>query len=149
MVLVRERARVAGVTLAVTIGSDVPRRRLDRRRLRQVLINLLANAIEFTPVRRIGSRPRSSMAARSGASATPGVGIPPQRLAQVFEPFVHIPEHRSQNPEGMGLGLSIARRICENHGGRIDIASTISQGTSVKVWLPLEGPARNEAPPPI
>ena len=148
IVLVRERARTAGVTLAVNVAPDTPDARMDRRRMRQVIINLLANAVKFTPN---GGRVEIS-AARDGDGlaltvADSGVGIPPQRLAQVFEPFNRVPEHRTQNPEGMGLGLSIARRICENHGGRIDIASAVGQGTSVKVWLPLEGPVRSEPKP--
>jgi PAS domain S-box-containing protein len=142
MVLVRERARVAGITLAVTIGPDVPDVRLDRRRMRQVLINLLTNAIKFTPS---GGRVSVHAGREQGGLALvvsdSGVGIPPQHLQKVFDPFIQVPEHRALNPEGMGLGLSIVRRICETHGGRIEIASTVGKGTSVKVWVPLDGPA--------
>jgi PAS domain S-box-containing protein len=142
MVLVRERARMAGVTLAVTIGPDVPDVRLDRRRMRQVVINLLANAIKFTPsggrVSVHAGREQDGLALIVSDS---GVGIPSQHLAKVFDPFIQVPEHRALNPEGMGLGLSIVRRICETHGGRIDIASTVGKGTSATVWVPLEGPA--------
>jgi PAS domain S-box-containing protein len=141
LLLVRERARIAGVTLSVTVDPDAPAARMDRRRIRQVVINLLANAIKFTPS---GGRVEVSARPEQGGLALTvtdsGVGIAPEHLSKVFEPFVRIAEHRSLNPEGMGLGLSIARRICQNHGGHIDIASTVGRGTSVKVWLPLDGP---------
>lgn len=142
MVLVRERARMAGVTLAVTVDPDVPEVRLDRRRMRQVVINLLTNAIKFTPS---GGRVSVHAGREQGGLALvvsdSGVGIPSQHLARVFDPFIQVPEHRALNPEGMGLGLSIVRRICETHGGHIDIASTVGKGTSATVWVPLEGPA--------
>ena len=142
MVLVRERARIAGITLAVTVAPDVPDVRLDRRRMRQVLINLLTNAIKFTPS---GGRVSAHAGREQGGLALvvndSGVGIPSQHLQKVLDPFSQVPEHRALNPEGIGLGLSIVRRICETHGGHIDIASTVGKGTSVKVWVPLGGPA--------
>jgi PAS domain S-box-containing protein len=141
MVLVRERARAAGITLAVAVGPDVPDVQLDRRRMRQVLINLLTNAIKFTPsggrVSVHAVREQDGLALIVSDS---GIGIPAQHLQKVFDRFNHVPEHRALNPEGIGLGLSIVRRICETHGGRVDIASTVGKGTSVKVWAPFQGP---------
>lgn len=114
--------------------------------LRQILLNLLTNAIKFTPAGgRILVRVERQHDGLSIAISDSGVGIPSQHLGRIMDPFIQVPEHRAINPEGMGLGLSIVRRICETHGGRVEIASTVGQGTNVKVWVPLDGAGERRA----
>jgi PAS domain S-box-containing protein len=138
LLLVRHRAVNNGVSLATEIAPDTPSAMMDRRRMRQVILNLLSNAIKFT-----GSGGRVQVAARpipgglEISVSDNGIGIPPEHLARVFEPFHQVAAHRARNPEGTGLGLSIARRICESHGGRLVAESTVGEGTCMRVLLPV------------
>jgi len=131
---------------AVTLQSDVewhlqlpdrlPVIRADPVRLRQVLINLLSNAIKFTERGRVVL----------GAEVTPphlhiwvqdtGVGIPAEWQERIFEPFVTA-EHTRQQSEGIGLGLSIARRLVALHRGSMTLESQRGQGSTFHVYLPL------------
>ncbi len=137
-------ARGAGVTL--TRRPTRLQVRGDRVRLEQILHNLLDNAIRFTPE---GGRVELS-ATREGERAAvrvsdTGVGIPPDQLETVFEPFVQAGRPPEGRAKGSGLGLFVCRRIALALGGRIEAAARPAGGTVFTLWLPLwpeEEPSR-------
>ncbi|MBI3361894.1 MAG: sensor histidine kinase, partial [Chloroflexi bacterium] len=112
----------------------------DRDRLKQLLINLLSNALKYTPQ---GGRVTLGLArvnnwARLTVSDT-GPGIPAEDLSRIFERFYRVDKARNRAQGGAGLGLAIAQRIARMHGGRIEVASegVPGRGSTFSVWLPL------------
>jgi heavy metal sensor kinase len=124
----------------------------DRDRLKQVLVNLIGNAINYTPrggevVIGLG---KVSNQAQLTISDT-GPGIPAEDLPHIFERFYRAEKARTRQRDGKGygLGLSIAYWIVRNHGGRIEVTSTVGKGTTFCVWLPLaEGNCSEETKTP-
>jgi signal transduction histidine kinase len=115
----------------------------DPDRLKQVLLNLAANSLAFTPD---GGRVVLRLEQLDGQArltvADTGCGIPPDVLPRVMDRFVRGDPSRARATGGSGLGLAIARGIVETHGGTIAIASQLGQGTTVTISLPLAaGPA--------
>lgn len=111
----------------------------DRDRLKQVLINLVANAIQYTP---LGGEIFLSLKKISGQvriiCRDNGPGIPPEDLPHIFERFYRAEKSRTRGKTtGFGLGLSIANWIVERHGGRIEVESKEGKGTTFAIWLPL------------
>lgn len=135
------RANCAGRYPPPRIGTRVAGLavRVDRRRLRQVLINLLMNSIRYSDGQ---ARILISAAMRNGALELAvqdqGSGIPPDLLERVFEPFQRGSHGGERGRTGMGLGLTIVRNIVHAHGGTVTIASAPGQGTTVTVRLPGE-----------
>ena len=111
--------------------------RADRDKLVQVLLNLLANAVKFTER---GGLIRVSWAATTGAVAIrvadTGVGIPPDKLEAIFEPFVQIERERGERPAGTGLGLSISRELARGMGGELTAESTPGVESRFTLTLP-------------
>ncbi len=141
---VREVARLLGplaaekeLELAVALDEATPDVPLDRARIEQVLLNLLGNAIKFTPRRghvRLSARP-----APGGLEvevADDGPGIPAEHQARIFERYYQVTPAQGG---GAGLGLHIARRLVEAHGGRLSLASAPGRGTAFTLVLPSEG----------
>jgi len=110
----------------------------DAARLRQVFYNVIDNAIKYTPEGgSIDVRVESlSREARVSVSDT-GIGIPPEHLARVFDRFYRVDKGRSRDQGGTGLGLTIARSIVVAHGGKMELKSTLGQGTTCTLVLPL------------
>lgn len=109
----------------------------DPARLRQVVVNLLDNAIRFTPSG--GSVHLRTAVEKSGSVlevADTGIGIPSAFLAHVFERFFRVDAARSRDDGGAGLGLSIVRSICALHGAQIEVHSTVGRGSSFRVCFP-------------
>jgi two-component system sensor histidine kinase HydH len=135
--LVGPQAGQAGIAIGRVIPASLPDVRADRNRIKQVLLNLVLNAIEATPS---GGRLTLGAAASSaGLTLTvtdTGSGIPAEVLPRVFEPYV------TTKTRGLGLGLAIARQIVEAHGGRIEVESQAGSGTSFRITLPWNGSAR-------
>lgn len=113
----------------------------DAGRIRQVIANVVVNAAEATaPAGKITIDAHSAAGAAILTIADDGPGIPPDVLAQVFDPFV------TTKPRGTGLGLAIAHAIVDAHGGRLSIASSAQTGTCVSLELPVSPPAEAAAP---
>lgn len=110
----------------------------DRGRLDQVLLNLLDNAVKYSPA---GGTVRVTLAARRGQAlltvADEGIGVPAAQLDSLFEPFARAANALAPDYGGLGLGLYIARRIVEQHGGRIWAESAEGRGSAFHVTLPL------------
>ncbi|MBU6399790.1 MAG: HAMP domain-containing protein [Verrucomicrobia bacterium] len=110
----------------------------DRSRLKQVVVNLLDNAIKYTQrgggvKLTVAAQPRSAVL----EVADNGIGIPPEALPHVFERFFRVDKARSRDQGGAGIGLSIVKSICTAHGGRVEVTSQPGQGSRFRVELPL------------
>jgi signal transduction histidine kinase len=131
------RAAKANVELALEIPADLPRVRGDYRRLLQIVLNLLTNAVKFTPAGgRVSVGAWREPEGLTLTVADTGIGIPERDLANIFEPFVQVNRSAFHQQEGTGLGLAICRSLIELHQGRIEIESRPGQGTTVRVHLP-------------
>jgi two-component system sensor histidine kinase BaeS len=132
----REAAQAKALHWKTDIPPDLPNLEADRDRLAQAVGNLLSNACKFTPP---GGQVSVTAGTESGSIwirvDDTGPGIPPAEQERIFTPFF-----RSQTsprfPEGMGLGLSIARDLVAAHGGRLEVQSTLGVGTQFTIWLP-------------
>jgi signal transduction histidine kinase/DNA-binding response OmpR family regulator len=146
--IVRGLVEARGLRLEVIIPDHLPLIRLDRTRIRQVLLNLLTNATRFTDAGFIRARVRLSSAnspASNDAQSTQveamvtiedsGRGISPDKLARAFEAFTQL--HEDQIREGTGLGLAVSRRFVMLHGGHMWIESEEGRGTTVGFTLPV------------
>ena len=137
LTLVRERALRRGIDLHHEIGDGVAAVGADERKIKQVLLNLLSNALKFTPE---GGRVEVR-AAMAGASvevsvADTGVGIAPEDQEAVFEEFRQVGA-AEKKAEGTGLGLALSRKFVELHGGRIWVESEPGRGSTFTFALPL------------
>jgi signal transduction histidine kinase len=137
MTLVRERAHRRGVTLGRTIEARVGKIHGDERKVKQVLLNLLSNALKFTPE---GGRIDVRAGVRDDlyeiSVTDTGVGIAPEDLDAVFEEFRQVGS-AAKKVEGTGLGLAISRKFIELHGGRIWATSQVGTGSTFAFTLPL------------
>jgi signal transduction histidine kinase len=134
--LLRRRAEESRLTLATSVTTDRPFLRADRRALKQILLNLLSNAIKYTPA----GGCVSVVAEQDDTGdliinvVDTGIGMSAQEIPRALEAFVQI--GKSDVQEGTGLGLPIVKALVELHGGRLDIASAVGEGTTVTVRLP-------------
>jgi two-component system OmpR family sensor kinase/two-component system sensor histidine kinase BaeS len=128
-----------GVTLALDLPSGLPKVMADRRRIAQVIGNLVINALRHTPVG--GCVTLSASEAQGGmieiAVADTGAGIPSEDLPYIFERFWRGEKSRSRTGGGTGLGLTIARQLVQVHGGKIGVESTLGQGSKFWFTLPI------------
>ena len=142
---VRPRADAEGVALLLDAAPALPEAHLDATRIAQVVANLLENAITHTPRGgQVTVAARAAAAAIEISVADTGRGIPPEDLPRVFDRFYRADPSRARATGGAGLGLTIARRLTEAHGGRIEAQSAPNRGSRFTLRLP---PAPN-APNP-
>ena len=134
----RTVAREKGLAWQVDIAADLPTIEIDPERMNQVIGNLISNAIKYTPqggaVTVTGSAGRDMV--NIGISDS-GPGIDPEEQERIFEPFYRSQAHR-RFPQGLGLGLTIARDLVEAHGGTLELASEPGEGSCFVVHLPRE-----------
>jgi signal transduction histidine kinase len=134
--LVRERAARGGVRLGVAAAEGVDRWRADPRRFKQVLVNLLTNAVKFTPAGgSVEVRARVEADRLVVEVSDTGPGIAPEHLERIFEPFGRI-GGRGEPDEGTGLGLSLVRRLVELHGGTVRVHSRPGEGSTFAFEIP-------------
>jgi signal transduction histidine kinase len=135
--LVRVRASEAGVALGIAAAQELPLS-ADARALKQILLNLLTNAIKFTPSG--GSVSLSAGRENDGIVfrvADTGCGIPAEDLPRIGRRFEQVDNALTRKGEGTGLGLALCRALVDLHGGTLTLESTVGVGTTVTVWLPL------------
>lgn len=147
--LMAGRAAANGLSLDIAIAPDVPRYvSTDPARLRQILLNLIGNAVKFTEVGGIHvavTRQPLQMGEKAGTNGVPlritvadtGIGIAPEKLAHVFEPFYQAESGDSRRHGGVGLGLSICHKLIRMMGGNISVDSSLGHGTVFTVDLPM------------
>jgi len=134
--LVRERAQRRGIALASVVDPRIGPVRADERKVKQVLLNLLSNALKFTPEGgRIDVRAGLARDHVEIAVTDTGVGISPEDQATVFEEFRQVGA-AAKKVEGTGLGLAISRKFVELHGGAIRVASEPGKGSTFTFTLP-------------
>jgi signal transduction histidine kinase len=133
----RERAIRLGIRLVGHVADDVGYIEADERRLKQLLYNLLSNALKFTPE---GGEVRVDVTRRGDvvflSVSDTGVGIPADECEKIFESFYQIDSTLSKNAQGTGLGLAVVRQIAELHGGTVHAESEPGHGATFVVTLP-------------
>jgi len=140
--LMRNRAEAAGLTLTVEADAGLPEVEADYRALKQVLLNLLSNALKFTPRGgRVTVHAGDGGAAEDGrgriamAVADTGIGIAAKDLGRLARPFEQIESQHAKTAQGTGLGLALTKSLVELLGGALTIASEPGQGTTVSFTL--------------
>jgi signal transduction histidine kinase len=132
----RQAAHQQGLHWQMDIADSLPVLEIDPDRMAQVLGNLLSNAIKYTPKGTVSVEASVRGDSVAIAVGDTGIGVAPSEQEQIFEPF-----YRSQRdkrfPQGMGLGLSIARDLVLAHGGRLTVESAAGEGSRFTVWLPM------------
>jgi PAS domain S-box-containing protein len=171
--IIKEKAAAHSIHLELENGRDLGDPHLDVRKTKQIIYNLLANAVKFTPdgghvtisARRV---PRSSVGLLPGTwqvysfpladseynefielcISDSGIGISKENMQKLFLPFTQIDSRLARKFEGTGLGLSLVRQMVELHGGTVAVASAEGEGSSFAAWLPLRGPGEAAVPLP-
>lgn len=131
-------AQAAEISVTTEIRKPLPALRGDQRRLLQVLNHLLSNAVKFTDAGgtiTIGARREKDGGVLISVSDT-GMGIAPEDLERVFDPFTQIDAALSRRFQGAGLGLYVSRALVEGHGGRLSLHSRLGEGTTAEIRLP-------------
>jgi signal transduction histidine kinase len=137
LILVRERAQRRDIRLARTVDDRLGTIRADERKVKQVLLNLLSNALKFTPEGgKVDVRARANDGVAEVSVADTGVGISPDDQQAVFEEFRQVGAS-AKKTEGTGLGLAISRKLIELHGGKLWVESTLGAGSTFTFTLPL------------
>ncbi|HEX7787333.1 MAG TPA: HAMP domain-containing sensor histidine kinase, partial [Methylomirabilota bacterium] len=143
LTFVRERAARRGIALHRAVDQRLGQIRGDERKIKQVLLNLLSNALKFTAEGgriAVGADVADGMAEVSVSDT--GIGIAPEHRDAVFEEFRQVGT-AAKKVEGTGLGLTLSRKFIELHGGRIWVESELGAGSTFRFTLPLGGAQRD------
>lgn len=143
---VAAQAAEKGLAMECDTAPGLPELVGDRRRVEQVLINLLANAVKFTDQGRVGLDVRATPEGVAFVVSDTGIGIPAEAHDQLFQPFRQLDSGLARAHEGTGLGLAICKRLVERMGGRIGFDSAPGVGSTFRVDLPLTPPPLTETP---
>jgi signal transduction histidine kinase len=130
-------AQAKGLEVRTSIAPDLPIGHGDERRLTQVLLNIVGNAIKFTDTGWIEIRVTAVRSHFAIAVQDTGPGIPAGEQKRIFEEFQQVDNSATRLKGGSGLGLAIARRLVEAHGGYIDVHSTVGVGTTFNIVVPV------------
>jgi signal transduction histidine kinase len=134
---VRERATKHGINLDVKVDERLGDFVGDERKIKQILLNLLSNAVKFTPEGgRIGINARQTDGGVEVSVTDTGIGIAPEDQAKIFEEFRQVGGDYAHKKEGTGLGLTLAKKFVELHGGRIWVESEVGKGSTFSFTLP-------------
>jgi signal transduction histidine kinase len=138
--LVASRAKLGKLHLNANVSKDLPHFRGEEKALKQILTNLLTNAIKFTPeggdvtlVAKLDDQKRIALVIRDT-----GIGIAPHDIAIALTPFGQIESALSRKHQGTGLGLPLTKALVELHGGKLNLESKIGVGTTVSIIFPPE-----------
>lgn len=136
---IQQQAFKKQISFTLELSPDLTYIELDERLMRQVLINLLTNAVKFTPnggtviLKVEGNAAEQTL---SFSAIDTGIGIAPENIDKLFQPFVQIDSNLSRRYAGTGLGLALVRRIIELHKGSVTVRSIVDQGSQFTVVLP-------------
>ena len=140
MTLVRERATRHGIALDLAVDDRIGGLVGDERKIKQVLLNLLSNAVKFTPAGgRIELKAALTDSAVEISIMDTGIGIAREDQEAIFEEFRQVGAKASRKHEGTGLGLTLAKKFVELHGGRIWVESEAGKGSTFSFRLPVMG----------
>ena len=137
-IMLRPRISEAGLTLETDLAENMPQLRADRRRTKQILLNLIHNAVKFTPS---GGRVSISASCEPAQGLTvtvhdTGIGIAKENLKKVLQPFVQVTGMGRRAKEGTGLGLPLVRVMMERHGGALELDSEVGKSTTARIIFP-------------
>jgi signal transduction histidine kinase len=145
LTLVRERAVRRGIRLELKTDARLGTIVGDERKFKQILLNLLSNAVKFTPE---GGRVTLTATLADGTVEVSvidtGIGIAPQDQEAIFEEFRQVGRDYASKREGTGLGLTLAKKFVELHGGKIWVKSEVGQGSTFTIALPLRNATHRE-----
>ncbi|TYQ27291.1 PAS domain S-box protein [Pseudanabaena sp. UWO310] len=154
LAFIKQQSHKKRIQIETKISPDLPHVSIDERRILQVLINLLSNAVKFTPeggriVLEVSDRQKANLAHSDQTAEVPslqeyvqikvidtGIGISPENIDKLFQPFIQIDSALNRQYEGTGLGLSLVKRIVELHGGQVSLVSEVGVGSSFTITLP-------------
>ena len=143
LTLIKERAARNSIGLAVHVDPRIGEVVADERKVKQVLLNLLSNAVKFTPE---GGTITMAAVLNGGmveiSVADTGIGIAPEDQAAVFEEFRQVGTDYARKREGTGLGLALARRLVELHGGTLTLQSELGKGSTFTFTIPVRAHGR-------
>jgi signal transduction histidine kinase len=140
VMMVRERAAARRIELTSSVDPDTGLVDADERKIKQVVLNLLTNAVKFTPAGgRVELRAERNADGVVVRVADTGIGIAPADQARVFEEFTQARAGESREQEGTGLGLTLSRAFVELHGGRLWVESELGKGSTFTFTLPSAG----------
>jgi cell cycle sensor histidine kinase DivJ len=138
--IMRHQGEKKSITIQMETGADMPELVADKRACKQILLNLLANAIKFTDeggsVKVLANRLRDDIEL---VVEDNGIGIATQDIPKLGSPFVQAESSYDRGYEGAGLGLSVVKGLVRLHGGSFDIDSELGEGTRVWIRLPING----------
>ena len=144
LAFIKQQAHAKRIQVINQISPHLPNLMLDERRIRQVLINLLNNAVKFTPEGGTITLEVSQILGKAEATSylsfaviDTGIGISAENISKLFQPFIQIDSALNRQYIGTGLGLALVKRIAELHGGRVRLTSEVGVGSRFMVELPL------------
>ena len=132
----RDAAAAKGIAFEVRIDPSAKEVFADRTALRQILSNLLENAVRYTPHGAVTVDTEPAPGGVNLSVSDTGTGIPPEHLPRIFERFYRADAGRSRESGGTGLGLAIVRHLVEAHGGKVEAESAAGRGTTMRVFFP-------------
>ncbi|WP_201323783.1 response regulator [Pseudanabaena sp. lw0831] len=150
---VKQQALKKQIQIAIKLAPNLPNLQIDERRIRQALINLLSNAVKFTPtggsvileVTQLPSSLNKTIETTQDylqiAVSDTGIGIAPENIQKLFQPFIQIDSALNRQFEGTGLGLALVKRIVELHGGSVGLTSELGVGSCFTILLPCLPPS--------
>ena len=142
MRMIRRKAEEKAINLVLDAQQNLPDIDADHRAIRQMMLNLLSNAIKFTdPAGTITVQVEQRGTDIYFGVTDTGIGIPPEDLPRLAQPFEQVSKTKDRNHEGTGLGLALTKSFAEMHGGRMMLSSIYGEGTTVAFLLPIGGPA--------
>jgi signal transduction histidine kinase len=145
---VKPQAQKKGVALEVKLAPNLPRLMADKDRLRQVVVNLLANAVKFTPkggkvsvtLTDVSLQPELNVPGYRIIIEDSGVGIPQDQFDRIFHSFYQVDSSSTREYGGAGLGLAIVKSFIEGHGGAVRVSSEVNRGSRFTCILPVQPP---------
>ncbi|MEE3716338.1 PAS domain S-box protein [Tumidithrix elongata RA019] len=157
LVFIKQQAMQKRIKLVTKIPPNLPDLLVDERRVRQVLINLLNNALKFTPgggciTLEVTHKQQQNLPLSEGeeleersflrvAVLDTGIGISPENIKKLFQPFIQIDSALNRQYQGTGLGLALVKRIVELHGGQVGLTSEVGVGSCFSIEMPCAASA--------
>jgi signal transduction histidine kinase/CHASE3 domain sensor protein len=144
--LVEPNAHTKGIGINVDVAPRMCHIETDPTKVRQILLNLLSNAVKFTDRGEVSLTLRADAERVTLAVRDTGVGIAPDNLERIFDPFWQVERMRARRISGTGLGLSVTRKLARLLGGDVSVESKVGEGSTFTVWLPMAAPKPSAAP---